>query len=370
MEVIRKHKDKFKVHTLVAGSNLDLLLDQARAFNPKRVLIGDESKFEDLKLALYNQEIELETGSLAIAECVKNDEIDIVIAAIVGFDGLRPVYEACKAGKRIGLANKETLVVAGELIMRTAREFGAEIIPVDSEHSAIFQCLVGEANRDISKIILTASGGPFRNRPVGEFKGITKAEALNHPNWDMGPKISIDSATMMNKGLEVIEARWLFDQSANMIDVVIHPQSIIHSMVEFVDGSYKAQLGVPDMKVPIQYALSYPNRIESDVPKVDWKNLGNLEFSDPDQGRFPCLYLAFDALREGGSATTVLNAANEQVVSLFLKDQLSFVEIPSLVEQVLESAPHYSTVESISHLEEIDASSRSMVMELRKGKAY
>ena len=370
LEVVQALEGQFDVHTLVGGSNVELLIKQARMHDPSKVIIGDESKFAVLKDALKDLDCQVESGAQSCCDCVSDPEVDIVIAAIVGFDGLKPVYEACKAGKRIGLANKETLVVAGDLIMKTAEAHGAEIIPVDSEHSAIFQCLVGEDLETVDRIILTASGGPFRDKEIGDFPSITKAEALNHPNWEMGPKITIDSATMMNKGLEVIEAKWLFNQEVDKIDVVIHPQSIIHSMVEFVDGSYKAQLGIPDMRVPIQYALSFPSRFKSTFPRVDWSKTGRLDFKEPDRARFPSLYLAFDALKAGGGATTTLNAANEQAVALFLEDQISFIDISKIVAEALEKTPHHKEVEDIAHLEEIDRESRAVVMELRKIGTY
>ncbi len=362
LEVLRSNGDRFHVESLSAFANADLLIAQALEFKPKRVAIADESQFSHVHASLAPTGIEVLGGKESLVELASNPELDVVIAAIVGFAGLPPTIAALRAGHRVGLANKETLVVAGKQVMLEAARHGGEIIPVDSEHSAIFQCLQGEDLSGVKGLVLTASGGPFRDRPIGTFEKITRSEALAHPNWDMGAKISIDSATMMNKGLEVIEARWLFDVGADDIDVLIHPQSIIHSMVNFVDGSTKAQLGVPDMKVPIQYALSHPERFEGDTPLVDWTSYPALTFAAPSIDRFPCLGLAYDCLRKGGSAPASLNAANEAAVEQFLHEKMSFTGIAKAVDYAVSHATHIHEP-TMEDLVAIDEEARKMILE-------
>ncbi len=320
---------------LTAQNNTGLLIEQAKKFKPNAVVIGNESNYNELKQGLANEEIKVYAGANALASVVQMESIDLVLTALVGYSGLKPTIKAIEAGKPIALANKETLVVAGELITRLAREKGVNIYPVDSEHSAIFQCLLGEFHNKIEKIILTASGGPFRGMKQKELEKVTKDQALKHPNWSMGAKVTIDSATLMNKGLEVIEAKWLFGLTADQVEVVIHPQSIIHSLVQFQDGSIKAQLGLPDMRLPIQFALAYPDRLKSDFPRFDFVNYPSLTFEKPDMETFRNLALAFDALDKGGNMPCVLNAANEVAVAEFLKDRLSFLEMSAVVEQCL-----------------------------------
>ncbi|MGC1243334.1 MAG: 1-deoxy-D-xylulose-5-phosphate reductoisomerase [Chryseosolibacter sp.] len=336
LEVIHQHSDVFEVEVLTAQNNTPLLIEQARKFKPNAVVISNNQHYEELKRGLDGEDIKVYAGENALASVVQMDTIDLVLTALVGYSGLRPTIKAIEAGKTIALANKETLVVAGELITRLASEKGVNIYPVDSEHSAIFQCLVGEFHNKIEKIILTASGGPFRGRKQGELEKVKKEEALRHPNWSMGAKITIDSATLMNKGLEVIEARWLFGLRAEQIEVVVHPQSIIHSLVQFEDGSIKAQLGLPDMRLPIQFALSYPERLKSDFPRFDFRNYPALNFEKPDTETFRNLALSFEALRQGGNMPCVLNAANEIAVAEFLKDRVGFLEMSAIVEQCLD----------------------------------
>ncbi|PJJ47911.1 1-deoxy-D-xylulose-5-phosphate reductoisomerase [Hymenobacter chitinivorans] len=335
LDVIRAHPGRFQVAALSAHANAELLIAQAREFRPAVVVIGDEAKHEAVKTALAGQGTEVLAGSAALTEVAGRPDTDIVLTAMVGYSGLLPTVAAIRAGKDIALANKETLVVAGQLITRLVKEHGVGLYPVDSEHSAIFQCLVGEERNPIEKIILTASGGPFRGRTAEQLASVTKAQALKHPNWDMGAKITIDSASLMNKGLEVIEAKWLFGLNDDQIDVVVHPQSIIHSLVQFQDGSLKAQLGLPDMKLPIQYALGYPERLPSDFPRFSFLDYPNLTFEQPDRATFRNLPLAFEAMRQGGNAPCVLNAANEIAVAAFLRDEIGFLEMPSLVESCL-----------------------------------
>ena len=354
LDVVRLFPDKFNVAVLTAGSNASLLLEQALEFKPACVVIGDSQYAPHLKEKLAHLDTVVLVGQAGLCESVERDDVEEVVAALVGFSGLRSVLAAIEAGKQVALANKETLVVAGDLVYQTLARKKGTLIPVDSEHSAIFQCLVGENAGTVERLILTASGGPFRTRPLDSFSSITRAEALKHPNWDMGAKITIDSATMMNKGLEVIEARWLFDMDADAIDVVVHPESIIHSMVEFVDGSTKAQLGIPDMKVPIQYALSYPTRWPAPHPRIPWQDYSALHFESPDFERFPCLKLAFESLAAGGSAPAVLNAANEMAVSLFLEEKIHFTDIPALIAQALSHFPaeQVNDLESYIHIDE------------------
>ncbi len=335
LEVISQHADIFEVEVLTALNNVDLLIEQSLRYQPNMVVIGNEQHYERVRDALESQPIKVYGGADAIGQVCTFDSVDMVLTAMVGFSGLKPTIEAIRAGKSIALANKETLVVAGELIMKEAALNRVPIIPVDSEHSAIYQCLVGEGNNRIEKIILTASGGPFRKRGLEELKKVTPEQALRHPNWNMGPKISIDSATMMNKGLEVIEARWLFGVKPDEIEVVVHPQSIIHSMVQFADGSIKAQMGLPDMRLPIQYALSYPDRFKSDFERFDFLNYPSLTFEQPDTKIFRNLALSYEAMKVGGNWPCILNAANEVAVEAFLEEKIGFIEIPGLIENTL-----------------------------------
>jgi 1-deoxy-D-xylulose-5-phosphate reductoisomerase len=336
LEVIQAHPGKFEVEVLTAQNNAELLIQQALQFQPNCVVIGNEALYATVKDALSGQDIKVYAGEKAIADVVTMDSVDIVLTALVGYSGLIPTLKAVGAGKPIALANKETLVVAGELVTQLAKEKGVNIYPVDSEHSAIFQCLVGEFHNPIEKIILTASGGPFRGKDREYLKTVTKAQALKHPNWDMGAKITIDSASLMNKGLEVIEAKWLFGLDAKQIEVVVHPQSIIHSLIQFEDGSIKAQLGLPDMRIPIQFALSYPERLKADFPRFDFTNYPNLTFEKPDMTTFRNLGLAFAALEKGGNAPCVLNAANEIAVASFLREEIGFLEMSDLIADTLE----------------------------------
>ncbi len=342
LDVVRAQPGKFRVEVLTAGRNADLLIAQALEFKPNAVAIADEAQGQKVRDALWDHDIKAYSGAEAIAQLVEMDTIDIVLTALVGFAGLRPTMNAIAAGKHIALANKETLVVAGEIVMRAARDQGVDILPVDSEHSAIFQCLAGEFHNPVEKLILTASGGPFRGRQRADLSHVTREQALDHPNWDMGAKITIDSASLMNKGLEVIEARWLFDVPAAHIEVVVHPQSIIHSGVQFKDGSIKVQMGLPDMKLPIQYALGYPQRLSNDFPRFSFADFASLTFEQPDLTTFRNLQLAYDALAAGGSAPCVLNAANEVAVAAFLKGEVGFLEMSSLVEHALETVEHVS----------------------------
>lgn len=331
LEVVKANPTLFKVLVLTAQSNVDLLIAQALVFEPKVVVIGDEDKFAELKEALKSKNITVKAGAEALCEVVVLPEITMVLTALVGFAGLKPTIAAIKAGKHIALANKETLVVAGELITQLAKENGVKILPVDSEHSAIFQCLVGE-QEPIEKIYLTASGGPFRGKDIEFLSNVTLQQALKHPNWVMGAKITIDSATLMNKGLEVIEAKWLFDLEVNQIDVIVHPQSIVHSIVQFEDGSMKAQMGLPDMKLPIQYALAYPKRIKNDFKRFNFLAYPSLTFEKADAKTFRNLALAFDALNKGGNMPCIVNAANEVVVAEFLKEQIGFLQMSEVIE--------------------------------------
>ena len=336
LEVVRQQPGRFRVAVLSAQRQWELLARQAREFRPAAVVIGDESLYQLLKAALADQpETEVLAGPAALADVVTRPEIDIVLTALVGYAGLLPTVAAIRAGKNIALANKETLVVAGELITDLVRQHRVRLLPVDSEHSAIFQCLVGEEANPIEKIILTASGGPFRGRTAQQMESVTKAQALKHPNLDMGAKITIDSASLMNKGLEVIEAKWLFGLTNEQIDVVVHPQSIVHSLVQFADGSLKAQLGLPDMKLPIQYALGYPRRLANTFPRFSFLDYPTLTFEAPDRAAFPNLELAFGAMRRGGNAPCVLNAANEVAVAAFLREQVGFRQMSDLVAECL-----------------------------------
>ena len=336
LEVVRQQPGRFRVAVLSAQRQWELLAQQAREFRPAVVVIGDEQYRQPLQAALAGQpETQVLAGPTALAEAVTRPEIDIVLTALVGYAGLLPTVAAIRAGKDIALANKETLVVAGELITGLVRQHGVRLLPVDSEHSAIFQCLVGEEQNPIEKIILTASGGPFRGRSAQQMEAVTKAQALKHPNWEMGAKITIDSASLMNKGLEVIEAKWLFGLTNEQIDVVVHPQSIVHSLVQFEDGSLKAQLGLPDMKLPIQYALGYPQRLANTFPRFSFLDYPTLTFEAPDRVAFPNLELAFGAMRRGGNAPCVLNAANEVAVAAFLREQVGFRQMSEVVAECL-----------------------------------
>ncbi|MCH5312305.1 MAG: 1-deoxy-D-xylulose-5-phosphate reductoisomerase [Prevotella sp.] len=336
LQVIEEHSDLYEVYALVANNSVELLAEQARKFNPAAVVIGNEEKYEKLKSLLSDrQDIKVYCGAKAIDEIVEAEPVNMVLTAMVGFAGLSPTIHAIKAHKTICLANKETLVVAGELICQLAAQYHAPILPVDSEHSAIFQCLVGEGDNAIEKILLTASGGPFRKFTMEQLQSVTKADALHHPTWDMGAKITIDSATMMNKGFEVIEAKWLFGVKASQIEVLIHPQSIIHSAVQFEDGAVKAQLGVPDMRLPIQYAFSFPKRLPLSSERVDLFKQP-LEFFKPDLEKFHCLALAFEALRRGGNMPCIVNAANEIVNRAFLEDRCGFLQIGEIIEKTMQ----------------------------------
>lgn len=336
LEVMAAHRDRFDVRVLTAGNNAALLIQLAREFQPEVVVIGDETRYAEVKAALSGTEIEVQCGSSALSEVVQRASVDLVLTAVVGAVGLEPTIAAIRAGKDIALANKETLVVGGALIMRLVQEHGVRLLPVDSEHSAIFQCLEGEDLQAIEKIYLTASGGPFRGMNRSDLAHVTLEQALKHPNWTMGAKITIDSASMMNKGLEVIEAKWLFDLDLAQIDVVVHPQSIIHSMVQYRDGSVVAQMGVPDMKLPIQYALAYPDRVENSFPRLDLLDYPTLTFEQPDRQTFRNLDLAYEALRKGGNAPCVLNAANEVVVEAFLKERIGFLAMSDVIERTME----------------------------------
>ncbi|WP_373598080.1 1-deoxy-D-xylulose-5-phosphate reductoisomerase [Paraclostridium bifermentans] len=354
LDVVRKNRDKFEVVAISANSSINLLLEQIKEFKPKYVAVYNEESAKALKSMIPNDiKIEVLSGMDGLVAISSLDEIDVLLTAIVGMIGLVPTLEAIKNGKTIALANKETLVTAGQLVMDEAKKRNVSILPVDSEHSAIFQCLNGENNKEIDSIILTASGGPFRGKSKEELVNVTKNEALKHPNWSMGRKISIDSSTLMNKGLEVIEAKWLFDVEADKIDVVVHPQSIIHSMVQFVDSSIIAQMGCPDMKLPIQYALTYPERLLNDFERLDFSKLSSLTFEKPDLETFPCLKLAYDSLKMGGTYSAVLNAANEVLVNEFLEDKIKFYDIPYYIEKTLDAHECIKkpTLEEILHID-------------------
>ena len=362
LDVVREHPGHFQVELLTAGRNADLLIAQALEFKPNAVVIADAAQLDRVKDALFPQGIKVYGGLEAIAQAVTMDGIDVVLTAMVGYAGLRPTLAAIGAGKTIALANKETLVVAGEPITRAAREAGVNIYPVDSEHSAIFQCLVGEWHNPIEKIVLTASGGPFRGRTREELATVTKAQALKHPNWDMGAKITIDSASLMNKGLEAIEAKWLFSLQPEQIEIVVHPQSIIHSLVQFRDGSMKAQLGLPDMKLPIQYALAFPDRLPTSWPRFDFADYGSLTFEAPDLGTFRNLALALEAMARGGTAPCVLNAANEVAVEAFLQDRIGFLEMSDLIADLMDRVPHVASPD-LEALEATDSETRRLAYE-------
>ena len=343
LEVIAAHPDEFVVEVLSAQNNVQLLVEQARRFKPNVVVIVNETHYAEVKALLSNEPIKVYAGENSLSSVAQMDTVDLVLTALVGYSGLKPTIKAIEAGKTIALANKETLVVAGELITTLAQEKGVNIFPVDSEHSAIFQCMVGEFDNRIEKIILTASGGPFRGKTVEQLRTVTKAQALKHPNWTMGAKITIDSASLMNKGLEVIEAKWLFGLKAEQIEVIVHPQSIIHSMVQFADGSIKAQMGLPDMRLPIQFALSYPHRLKSDFPRFNFANYPAFTFEQPDTKTFRNLALSFEALRRGGNMPCVLNAANEVAVAEFLRENVGFLEMSDIVEHCMAKMPYIKT---------------------------
>lgn len=335
LDVISEYPDRLYPSLLTANRNVDLLIEQALKFKPRRVVIAQSDCYIKLRDALAGEPIEVMCGQQAIADAAAADDVDIVVTAMVGYSGLAPTISAIKAGKTIALANKETLVVAGELITGLVKQYGSRLVPVDSEHSAIFQCLVGEDPESVDKLILTASGGPFRTRPKEELYGVTRADALNHPNWSMGAKVTIDSASMMNKGFEMIEARWLFGIPSERIEIVVHPQSIVHSMVAYSDGSVKAQLGLPDMRLPIRYALNYPERLPSACRKMSVADYANLIFEAPDREKFPLLDMAFDAIHRGGNVPCALNAANEIAVAAFLADRIGFMQMPEVVAEAV-----------------------------------
>ncbi|MDY5192882.1 MAG: 1-deoxy-D-xylulose-5-phosphate reductoisomerase [Bacteroidaceae bacterium] len=368
LQVIEEHPDLYEAYVLTANRRADMLIEQAKKYQPAAVVIADESKYEQVRDALEHDPIQVYTGSDALCQVVQMDPIDIVLTALVGFSGLRPTISAIKAHKAIALANKETLVVAGELVTDLCLKERAPILPVDSEHSAIFQSLMGETS-PVEKIILTASGGPFRTFSKEQLSTVTPAMALKHPNWDMGAKITIDSASMMNKGFEIIEAKWLFDVTPEQIQVVVHPQSIIHSAVQFSDGAVKAQLGVPDMRVPIQLALSYPERISSSFPRLDWWQMQELTFEKPDEEKFRCLHMAYEAIRQGGNAPCILNAANEVVNLAFRQERCSFLDMADIIEHCLTHVPHQESPSLDDYLA-IDAETRRIAEEAvsQKGK--
>lgn len=342
LDVIRWHPDEYAAEVLCAGSNVNLLIEQALEFKPNAVVIADESKYTTLRDALSNEDIKTYAGADAMCDVMSMESIDMVLAAIVGFAGLKPTLKAIEAGKAIALANKETMVVAGGIVTDAAARHHTPILPVDSEHSAIFQSLVGECS-PVEKILLTASGGPFYGRSRESLSAVTLEQALKHPNWSMGRKVTIDSATLMNKGLEVIEARWLFDVPAEKIEVVVHPQSVVHSMVQFEDGSVKAQLGIPSMKTPIQYAFSFPKRVGSPLPRLDFAKYGQLTFGKPDTETFRCLALAFEAIARGGNMPCIMNAANEVAVQRFIDGKIGFLDIADHVERTMQKAQYIAT---------------------------
>ena len=363
LDVIQKNKELFTAEILIAGQNSNLLIKQAKSFKPKIVVINDESKYLYVKEHLKNQKTKVFAGKKEVINVVKNKSIDTVVSAVVGYSGLEPTISAIKAGKNIALANKETLVVAGELINNLLKKYKVKMYPIDSEHSAIYQCILGEEKNKYEKIILTASGGPFRGFKLSQLEKVTPHEALNHPKWKMGKKISIDSATLMNKGLEVIEAKWLFNIDPSNIEVVIHPEAIVHSMVQFIDGSIKAQLGVPDMKIPIQFALTSPYRIESNFPRLSLNKKLSLNFEKPDLNTFKNLKLAFQAIKEGGNKPCILNAANEVVVDSFLKKEIKFLEMSNIIEECLNKIEYIANLNFEDYVE-IDRKTRILTKKL------
>ncbi|PRY13098.1 1-deoxy-D-xylulose 5-phosphate reductoisomerase [Pontibacter ummariensis] len=364
LDVIKAHPESFELEVITAHSNAGLLVQQALEFKPNAVVIVREDLYEQVREALQGEDIKVYAGSKALCSVVEMGTVDMVLTAMVGYAGLLPTIRTIKAGKQIALANKETLVVAGQLITDLAKEHGVNIYPVDSEHSAIFQCLAGEFHNPIEKIILTASGGPFRGYKAAELEKVTKAQALKHPNWDMGAKITIDSASLMNKGLEVIEAKWLFGLRNEQIDVVVHPQSIIHSLVQFEDGSIKAQLGLPDMKLPIQYALGYPQRLKSDFPRFSFLDYPQLTFEQPDLETFRNLQLAYEAMAKGGNMPCILNAANEVAVSAFLRDEVSFLGMSDMIESCLAKVAYIANP-SYEDYVSTDGEARALAMECK-----
>ncbi len=366
LDIVRSNPDRLQIEVLTAQNNADLLIEQALAFEPNAVVVGEE-KHKYVKEALQKHDIKVFTGADALCQVVQMESVDIVLAAIVGFAGLRSTLAAIEAGKSVALANKETLVVAGALVTSLAKEKGVNIYPVDSEHSAIFQCLAGEFHNKIEKIYLTASGGPFRGKDKKFLSTVTKADALKHPNWNMGAKITIDSATMMNKGLEIIEAGWLFALKPEQIDVIIHPQSIIHSLVQFEDGSLKAQMGLPDMKLPIQYALFYPQRVASTFKRFDFANYPSLTFEKVDTNTFSSIQLACEAMKKGGNMPCILNAANEIAVGAFLKEDIGFLDIPDLVEHAMNKVHHISNPTLQDYIES-DSEARKLTQSLTRKK--
>lgn len=361
LQVIEEHPDLYEVYALTANNKADLLAEQARKFHPEVVVIANEDRYLQLKEALEDLPVKVYAGNDALSQVVEAGPIDIVLTAMVGYAGLRPTINAIKAGKTIALANKETLVVAGELVTRLANEYHAPILPVDSEHSAVFQCL--EMNNPVHKVILTASGGPFRTYTMDQLQTVTKEQALKHPNWHMGAKITVDSASMMNKGFEVMEAKWLFGVRPDQIEVVVHPQSVIHSMVEFEDGAVKAQLGVPDMRLPIQYAFSYPRRVHLSGERLDFSKYSTLTFEKPDTARFRNLVLAYEALHQGGNMPCIVNAANEVVVSAFLSDKISFLGMSDVIEKAMARVPFIQIPDYTDYVE-TDAETRRIAAEL------
>ena len=353
LEVVENLPGEFRVVALTANRNIELLAHQARQFQVEAVALADPKGADELRRLLAGSGIAIHTGRSGLLEIAGRDDIDLCLNGLVGGGGMAPTMAALEAGVDVALSNKESLVMAGALITALQQEKGTKLLPIDSEHSAIWQCLAGEDRSQIRRLVLTGSGGPFRTWPLEDMSQVTREQALRHPNWDMGPKVTIDSATMMNKGLEVIEARWLYDMPPERIDIVIHPQSIIHSMVEFVDGSIKAQLGVPDMKIPIQYALAYPDHRPADWPRLDLAAIGELTFEEPDLEKFPCITLAYDALRRGGSAPAALNLANDLAVQAFLDDQLAFAAIPRVIERAISEHPFIETP-TLADLEELE----------------
>lgn len=363
LDVIEQHPERFEVYAITANNNIDLLIEQAIKFSPEIVVIANDINYSPLKEALQSYPIKVWAGIEAISDIVQNEEVDIVLAAMVGFSGLKPTVSALKAGKTVALANKETLVIAGEYIIDLALKNGAPILPVDSEHSAIFQCLNGEQLNRINKIWLTASGGPFRNYTREQLQKVTKKQALNHPNWSMGAKVTIDSSTLMNKGFEMIEAKWLFDVDPSKIEVVVHPQSIVHSMVEFEDTSVMAQMGEPDMRVPIQYAFSYPQRLKSNFKSVDFFKLSTLTFEQPDQKIFKNLSFAYEAINKGGNMPCILNAANEIAVESFLQDKVTYLAMSDVLEQTMQKASFVESP-SLDDYFETDEEARKIATEI------
>lgn len=363
LEVIESYPDIFDLQVITANTNAELLIEQAKKFRPNTVVIVDESKFDRVKDALWDDDIHVYAGENALAQVVEFGEVHTVLTALVGYAGLKPTLSAIRAKKTIALANKETLVVAGDLVTREAKTFGVNIYPVDSEHSAIFQCLVGEFHNPIEKIYLTASGGPFRGYTTEQLQSVKKEQALKHPNWDMGAKITIDSASLMNKGLEVIEAKWLFNLKPEQIDVIVHPQSIVHSLVQFEDGSMKAQMGLPDMKLPIQFALTYPDRLKTDFPRFNFLDYPNLTFEQPDRKTFKNLDLAFKAMEMEGTAACALNAANEETVAAFLQDKISFLDIAEINEKTMLSVENRLKPELEDYIA-VDAEARQIAQQL------